>query len=148
MKSEKISENCWLHYDATGAMRSVQLPRGVLLHTCRGVLGRQFADVVIEDGRRCLERFGQCVFMVDATEVTRVSTDFREAVTEWLGTAKADIHFLLQSKMVEMAINVANLVLRKSPVQAYTTVAEWEAVGRKWVATFRRMPLVGPGETS
>lgn len=146
MKTKKLSESSWLHYDASGALRSDPLPQGLLLHTCRGVLGRDFAYVVIEDGKRCLERFGRCVIMVDGVEVTRMSTDFRETVTGWLVTAKqTEIHFLLQSKMVEMAINVANLVaLRKSPVKAYTKVADWEAVGRQSVPAFRRTPLVDP----
>jgi hypothetical protein len=48
--------------------------------------------------------------------------------------------------MVEMALNVANLVMGAQRAKIYLDVEEWEAVGRAEFPSFVRRPLVLPEE--
>lgn len=144
MQRERLGERSWLYYDDRGAMRSDLLGNGVVQQTCRGTFGRELAEVVIADGERCLSESGRCVFLVDGTEATRFTTEFRRSLTTWLAAHPTESHNLVHSKTLEVVMNLANLVLRSSPVRVYSSVEHWEAAGQREVATFRRMPPIPP----
>jgi hypothetical protein len=43
-------------------------------------------------------------------------------------------------------LNVANLVMGSSRAKTYLSVSEWEAAGRREIASFARRPLVVPAD--
>jgi len=104
-----------------------------------------FVPVVKADCERAVRDAGRCVLMVDGLEVKMHTTEFREEMTAWFRENEtAVVHMLVRSPMVQMALNVANLVMGSSRAMTYLTVSEWEAAGRKEIATFARRPLVVP----
>ena len=48
--------------------------------------------------------------------------------------------------MVQMALNVANLVMGSSRAMTYLNVSEWEAAGRRELPSFARRPLIVPSD--
>jgi hypothetical protein len=48
---------------------------------------------------------------------------------------------LIKSRMLEMALNVANLVLGNARARAYFNAEVWESSGRQEVPSFIRRPL-------
>ncbi|NUP11113.1 MAG: hypothetical protein HOW73_34140 [Polyangiaceae bacterium] len=143
METRQLEDGCRLYIDGTSELHARELGRGVLVHSSLGPAPGVFAKVVIDDGERMLKTFGRCVFMVDAFESKRMSTEFREQMTKWL-TANRDrvrVHILLDSKLMEMAINVANLVIGTVTARAYSDVAAWEKAGASEHPGFRRRAI-------
>lgn len=126
-----------------GRLQVCDLGGGVLQHIQVGVAGEEFAEYVILDGKRVIEQHGRCVFFVDSLESTRMTTEFRDQVTDFFrrNRATVTVHILLRSKLLEMAVNVANLVVGMTTCTAYSKVEDWEAAGRREVLGFRRRPF-------
>jgi hypothetical protein len=93
-----------------------------------------------------LRRFNRVVFFVDARESRQMTTEFREQMTAWFAAHKqvATVHMLLHSKLLEMALNVANLATGTATARAYANLASWEAAGQKEVLGFRARELTIP----
>jgi hypothetical protein len=62
-----------------------------------------------------------------------METAFRERMTAFVGAHKQhmEVHMLLRSKLLEMALNIANMVMGSKATHAYANVEEWEALGRQ-----------------
>ena len=113
-------------------------------HVCTGFTFTELAQYVIADGERAIAKTGNCVFLVDTLDSTRMETGFREQMMKWFSERRGKVvaHMLLRSKFVEMAINVANMVVGTSVAKAYSDVGEWERVGKtQFGPTFRRRPM-------
>jgi hypothetical protein len=139
-----MEDGSWLVTEGDSAIQAIELGNGVILHICRGVQTEGHAQHVIADGERLIKTFGRVVFMVDAVESPKMSTGFREQMTNWfrLHRDHATVNMLIRSKMLEMALNVANLVIGRTAARAFSSVAEWERVGQKELPGFRRRPMV------
>lgn len=136
-----------LYYDSGGMVQTHDLKRGVVLHVRRGIMSGGFAPIVKADCEKQVRDAGRCVLMVDGLEVKMHTTEFREEMTAWFSENEtAVVHMLVRSPMVQMALNVANLVMGSSRAKTYLNVAEWEAAGRREVASFARRPLVVPAD--
>jgi hypothetical protein len=123
------------------------LKQGVILHVRRGIMSEGFVPIVKMDCQRQIRDAGRCVLMVDGLDVRMHTTEFREQMTAWFrDNESAVVHMLVRSPMVQMALNVANLVMGSSRAKTYTSVSEWEAAGRREVASFARRPLVVPAD--
>jgi hypothetical protein len=138
-----LPDKSWLYIDDDCVMRSHDLGDGLLLTTCRGIQSDQFAALIISDGTKQLKAHGRCVFMVDATQSSRMTTKFREQMTGWFkdNKGKVRVHMLIKSKLLEMALNVANLIIGMNAARAYSRASEWEAAGRAESPKFRRLAL-------
>jgi hypothetical protein len=147
MKNRSLEDGSILYFDSGGMVQAHDLKRGVLLHVRRGIMSAAFVPIVKADCERAVREAGRCVLMVDGLEVKMHTTEFREEMTAWFREHEtAVVHMLVRSPMVQMALNVANLVMGSSRAMTYLTVSEWEAAGRKEVATFARRPLVVPAD--
>jgi hypothetical protein len=136
-----------LWFDSGGMIQAHDLKRGVLLHVRRGIMTAPFVPVVKADCERAIREAGRCVLMVDGLDVKMHTTEFREEMTAWFrDNETAVVHMLVRSPMVQMALNVANLVMGSSRAMTYLNVSDWEAAGRKEIASFARRPLVVPGD--
>jgi hypothetical protein len=123
------------------------LKRGVVLHTRRGIMSGGFVPIVRADCEKQIRDAGRCVLMVDGLDVKMHTTEFREEMTAWFRENEtAVVHMLIRSPMVQMALNVANLVMGSSRAKTYLSVSEWEAAGRREIASFARRPLVVPSD--
>ena len=121
--------------------------RGVSLHVRRGIMTLDFARQVIEDGERQIRNAGRYVLMVDGAETRMHTTEFREIMTSWFTTHEAArVHMLIRSRMLEMALNVANLMMGNTRARAYFNPEVWEVVGRDEVPSFVRRHLVIPSD--
>jgi hypothetical protein len=106
-----------------------------------------FVPIVKADCERAMREAGRCVLMVDGLELKMHTTEFREEMTTWFRENEgAVVHMLVRSAMVQMALNVANLVMGSSRATTYLQVDDWEAAGRKEIASFARRPLVVPSD--
>ncbi|HEY3494431.1 MAG TPA: hypothetical protein VGK73_07090, partial [Polyangiaceae bacterium] len=106
-----------------------------------------FARHVIEDGERQIRNSGRYVLMVDGSETKMHTTDFREVMTSWFRDHEtAVVHMLIRSRMLEMALNVANLMMGNARAKAYFKADVWEEVGRQEVPSFVKRPLSMPPE--
>jgi hypothetical protein len=143
VKTQVLPDKSWLYIDDDCVMRSHALGDGLLLTTCRGVQSDAFAALIIADGTKQLREHGRCVFMVDATLSSRMTTQFREQMTAWFkdNKGKVRVHMLIKSKLLEMALNVANLIIGMDAARAYSRASEWEAAGRAESPKFRRLAL-------
>jgi len=147
MKNRSLEDGSILYFDSGGMVQAHDLKRGVLLHVRRGIMSAGFVPIVKADCERAVREAGRCVLMVDGLEVKMHTTEFREEMTAWFRENEtAVVHMLVRSPMVQMALNVANLVMGSSRAMTYLTVSEWEAAGRKEIATFARRPLVVPAD--
>jgi hypothetical protein len=123
------------------------LKRGVILHARKGIMSEGFVPIVKTECERQLRDAGRCVLMVDGLDVKMHTTEFREQMTNWFrDNESAVVHMLVRSPMVQMALNVANLVMGSSRAKTYLSVSEWEAAGRREIASFARRPLVVPAD--
>jgi hypothetical protein len=142
MNIQNLEDGSVLYSDGKGAMQVHDFGHGVALHVRRGIIALSFAEHVIADGERHLKRAGRYVLMVDGLETKLHTTDFRESMTAWFREHdKAVVHMLIRSKMLEMALNVANLSLGERRAQVYFDMHVWEAVGRRESPEFGRRPL-------
>jgi hypothetical protein len=145
MNSRKLEDGSTLHFDAQGVMQIHDFGRGVSLHVRRGIMSADFAKHVIADGERQLAAAGRYVLMVDGVETKMHTTEFREVMTAWFRQhEKAVVHMLIKSRMLEMALNVANLVLGDARARTYFNPDVWGSIGRQEVPTFVRRPLALP----
>jgi hypothetical protein len=144
MNSRNLDDGSVLHFDAQGIMQIHDFGRGVSLHVRRGIMTLDFAKHVIQDGERHLRTSGRYVLMVDGAETRMHTTEFREVMTKWFTQHdSAVVHMLIKSRMLEMALNVANLVVG-GRARAYFNPEVWESIGRQEVPSFIRRPLVLP----
>lgn len=142
MKTKSLSDGSVVHFDAQGIMQVHDFGGGVSLHVRRGIMTGEFAAYVIEDGERQLQKFGRYVLMVDGVETKMHMTEFREIMTNWFRDHEtAVVHMLIRSKMLDMALTVANLAMGSTRAFAYVDQDTWEAVGRREARAFKRMPL-------
>lgn len=142
MDIQNLEDGSRWYADDMGMLHSYTLGKGVVVHVCKGVSSEALAKPILEDGERQLREFGRCVFMVDASESRRMTTEFRDKVTGWLGAHKERVvaHLLIRSKLMEMAINVANLVIGGATARAYSSADEWKRAGIAELPTFRTRP--------
>jgi hypothetical protein len=85
--------------------------------------------------------------MVDGVEAKMHTTEFREIMTNWFRDREtAVVHMLIRSKMLDMALTVANLAMGSTRAMAYVDVDVWEATGRREAREFERRPLVSSAE--
>lgn len=143
MRVKVLADKSWLYIDDDCIMRTHDVGDGVLLSGCRGVQSESFAARIIGDGTQQLEKHGRCVFMVDATESSRMTTGFREQMTSWFKTnqGRVRVHMLIRSKLLEMGLTVANLAIGMTAAKAYSNAVAWESAGRSESPRFRRLPL-------
>lgn len=147
LKFLRLADESLLWHDAQGLNLIYDFGRGVALHVRRGIISGKFAQTVIKDGERHLAESGRFVLMVDGAEARMHTTDFRETMTSWFRAHEAaTVHMLIRSKVLEMALNVANLALGNRRARAYFDVNLWEAAGRGFVPSFERRPLSLPPE--
>jgi hypothetical protein len=143
LQTRVLPDKSWLYVGDDCVMRTHELGDGLLLSTCRGIQSDAFAALIIADGTKQLKQHGRCVFMVDATRSSRMTTQFREQMTAWFkdNKGKVRVHMLIKSKLLEMALNVANLIIGMDAARAYSRASEWEAAGRAESPKFRRLNL-------
>ena len=147
MKTRRLEDGSVLYFESGGMIQAHDLKRGVLLHVRRGIMSGAFVPIVKADCERQMRESGRCVLMVDGLDVKMHTTEFREEMTAWFADHEtAVVHMLVRSPMVQMALNVANLVMGSSRAKTYVNVAEWEAAGRSELASFARRPLVVPND--
>jgi hypothetical protein len=142
MQAHNLDDGGAVYFDAQGVLQIHDFGRGVSLHVRRGIMTVDFARYVIEDGNRQIRTSGRYVLMVDGAETKMHTTEFREVMTNWFRDNKtAVVHMLIKSRMLEMALNVANLVLGNARARAYFNPQVWESIGRQEVPSFIRRPL-------
>jgi hypothetical protein len=147
MKTRRMEDGSILYFETGGMVQAHDLKRGVLLHVRRGIMSEGFVPIVKADCERQVRESGRCILMVDGLDVKMHTTEFREAMTAWFrDNETAVVHMLVRSPMVQMALNVANLVMGSSRAKTYLSLAEWEAAGRREIASFARRPLVVPAD--
>src|SRR5688572_1022162 len=149
MNTRRMEDGSVLYFEPGGMIQAHDLKRGVLLHARRGIMSANFVPIVKADCERQLLDAGRCVLMVDGLDVKMHTTEFREEMTAWFHHHEnAVVHMLVRSPMVQMALNVANLVMGSSRAKTYLKVTDWEAAGRREIASFARRPLVVPADLS
>jgi hypothetical protein len=147
MKTHRMGDGSVLYFDSGGMIQSHDLKHGVVLHARRGIMSGGFVPIVRADCEKQIHAAGRCVLMVDGLDVKMHTTEFREDMTAWFRENEtAVVHMLIRSPMVQMALNVANLVMGSSRAKTYLSVSEWEAAGRREIASFARRPLVVPAD--
>jgi hypothetical protein len=149
MKTKRLPDGSVVYVDPQGIMQVHDFGGGVSLHVRRGIMTGDFAPYVIQDGERQIQKYGRFVLMVDGVEAKMHTTEFREAMTTWFRDHETGtVHMLIRSKMLDMALTVANLALGSARAKAYVEVDVWEAVGRREARTFKRMPLVSTADAT
>jgi hypothetical protein len=130
-------------------MRFYDLAPNMNLHVCSGLMVPEFAALVIADCERKLKSCDRLITMVDSYESKQMSTPFREQMTRWFPAVKGRFvgNLLIRSKLIELAINIANMVVGTPVAKAFSHIPDWEAVGRQVVPGFKRRPLVLPAPT-
>ena len=147
MNTRHLDDGSVLYFDGQGVMQVHDFGRGVSLHARRGIMTDAFAKYVIEDGERHIRTSGRYVLMVDGAETKMHTTEFREVMTTLFREHDtAVVHMLIKSRMLEMALNVANLVLGNGRARAYFNAEVWESIGRQEVPSFIRRPLAVPAD--
>jgi hypothetical protein len=146
MESTRLSDGSTLHVAARGRLRLATGGRGACLATCEGDQVGEFGKLVARVGDELIAAHGRCVFLVDSFDSPRMDTEFREVMTAWfrrqMSQVPATAHVLLRSKLIEMAVHVANLVTGSRFAFPYTNIVEWEAFGKTEMGPgFRRRPL-------
>jgi hypothetical protein len=137
-----------IYYCPRGVMRSFYLGPAVIQSVCWGLQSEALARFVIAEGEQRLQSAGRCVYMVDATMSNQMSTEFRDQMTAFFRKNKGRVfvNMLIKSRLLEMALNVANLVIGMNAAHAYSNLGDWLAVGRREVPDFRKRELDLPDE--
>lgn len=133
-----------LYRTASAQLRIKNLAPHVTHHTVAGVGTLELFEPISRDARRILESEGRCVFIVDAYDQSAIRVELREALTTFFKEQKGrdfKAAMLVQSKLVEMAASVANLLTGVSFISVYSDVRSWEAFGKQHVPGFARHPL-------
>jgi hypothetical protein len=147
MNVRRLDDGSTLYSDGQGLIQSFPAANGVVYHVRRGIIGGEFVKYVIADCERALGTAGNCVLMVDGAETKMHTTEFRDALTQWFRKHEAaTVHMLIRSRMLEMALNVANMVMGNSRAKVYYDAAEWEAAGRQVLPSFARRALELPSD--
>ena len=147
MKNRVLANGSVLHFDAKGVMQSHVLAPGVLLHVRQGIMSGDFAKVVVGECDQQIADAKRLVLMVDGLETTMHTSEFREIMTAWFKWhPQAVVHMLSRSPMIKMSLATANMQMGADRALTYYDVADWEAVGRTAVRTFRRRPLELPAD--
>lgn len=145
IKMRRLPDGSTLFTSPTGVMQTHELGRGVILHVRSGTMDLAFARRAREHCQQQMQNHGRCVLMVDGARTKMHTTEFREMMTRWfMDNPAAIVHMLVGSPMVQMALNVANLVMGAHRANTYLDVAEWEAVGRREAPGFTQKPLADP----
>lgn len=145
MKIRHLKDGSTVYFDEQGALQAHEFGKGVVLHTRQGVMHVDFAKYVIQQGERQIRDARRFLLMVDASDARMHTTEFREVTTDWFKKHEgATVHMLTRSRMLQMALNVANLALGGQRAMTYTDVNAWEAVAKREVPSFTRRPLVIP----
>jgi hypothetical protein len=144
----RLGENSVFFCDERCSMQSWYLGKGVVLSTVRGLQSDELAPLILEEAEAQLRRFNRVVFFVDARESRQMTTAFREQMTAWFAAHKevATVHMLLHSKLLEMALNLANLATGTATARAYANLASWEAAGQKEILGFKARELTIPDD--
>jgi hypothetical protein len=139
---EKMKDGSVLLRAGNSMCQMIDLGKGVSLHTCRGIVLAAFASHVVADGTRQLEAHERWVVMVDMLDSKSFETGFRETLNNWLKEHPgATAHLLIKSKLLEMAVSLANFFTGRGAAKAYTRVEEWIGAGKREVINFRRRPI-------
>lgn len=149
MKTKSLPDGSVVVFDAQGIVQIHDFGNGVSLHVRRGIMTGDFAKYVIEDGERQLKNFGRYVLMVDGVETKMHMTEFREVMTNWFRDHEtAVVHMLIRSKMLDMALTVANLAMGSTRAFAYVEPDTWETIGRREARGFKRRPLAAMADVT
>lgn len=147
IKVRRLPDGGILYTSPSGAMQTHELGRGVILHVRSGTMDLAFAHRAREHCQQQMLNHGRCVLMVDGSKTKMHTTEFRELMTRWfIDNPDAVVHMLVGSPMVQMALNVANLVMGAHRAHTYLDAAEWEAVGRREAPKFSQKPLAKEAE--
>jgi len=146
--SRDLGPESVLHYGEFCVMQTWRVGNGVVHSTVRGVQSADFAELVIAEGEAQIRRHKRVVFLVDARDSRQMTTEFRERMTAWFRAHKpeATVHMLLHSKLLEMALNLANLAIGAAAAKAYSSEAAWEAEARKEVPGFKGRKIEIPAD--
>lgn len=101
---------------------------GLVKVSYRGLATRDFAEHVTRELELILPRDRRLEVFVDAGALRSYHSDFRKEWTAWMLKHKAQldgVHILFHSRVVEMGINIANVVLGDF-IKAYPKRADFE----------------------
>ena len=133
METKHLDDGSILCRTTRGALQIWALKKGLVQVTCVGIQDAEFVGPVITSGELAISTHGRCVYMVDALDSPRMDTEFREQVSGWIlkrrGANGVHAHLLQQSRLIEMAINIANMFATTPIANGYTDVDKWVAVG-------------------
>ena len=148
MDRRQLADNKWLYYGEGAFCESTIHPNGVVISVCRGPQVGDMAPLVIAEGEGQITAYGKCLFFVDAYDSPQMKPAFREQMTSWFkkNRGKVTVDMLIKSKLLEMALNVANLMIGDPAAHTYSDIARWEEVVRRHVPSFRRRPLELPAD--
>lgn len=140
-----LEDGSTIYADERGVMQMHDFGNGVSLHVRRGIIALDFAKHVVADGERQIRAAGRYVLMVDGLETKLHTTEFRELMTAWFQRHEtAVVHMLIRSRMLEMALNVANMAMGDRRARVYFDAEKWTAIGKREAPSFARLPLVEP----
>jgi hypothetical protein len=144
----QMEDGSRIHYSSLGAGRTYDLGKGVLYSVAVGPQAEGYAPLIIADGEEQLRKHGRCIYMVDSRLSNQMSTGFRDQMTAFFkaNRGKVSVNMLIKSRLLEMGLNVANLIIGMRAAKAYSNVNEWEAVGRREIAGFKLRPLELPDD--
>jgi hypothetical protein len=114
--------------DARGSARLERLGPGALLFVCTGYLSAEFYAPMVEPAAREVRATGRLTMFVDGWELRSVDPAFREAWTEWFKSHREHfrMRLLVQSKLMVMAANLANLFSGSTVIKTYANIGLWE----------------------
>lgn len=134
-----------IHVTPGGAIRVERLAPTVVLHTVNGVGTMGFYRPIVESCEAVLAEHGKLVVLIDSWDQVRIETDFREALTKYLQEKKNDdcsALMLVQSKLIQMAMSVMNMLTGRSYFETFANVEQWERRCREHFPGLRRHPIV------
>jgi hypothetical protein len=125
--SQKLPDGTTVFTHPTGTtMKVTHFPNGVAVHTCHGNSLPELAPIVIADCDDLIRAHGKCTVFVDGRNTLQMFPEFRLQMTAFFKSAgdKVSVHFLQNSKLLVMAVSIANLALRHK-VSAYSDYGKW-----------------------
>lgn len=134
-----------IHVTSDGAIRVERLAPTVVLHTVNGVGNMDFYRPIVESCDEVLAEHGKLVVLIDSWDQVRMETDFREALTKYLQDKKdhdCSALMLVQSKLIQMAMSVMNMLTGRSYFETFANIEQWESRCGEHVRGMRRRPLV------
>lgn len=141
----QLNDGSVVFFNSEAVVQVYDLSTGVVLALCQGLQTEDFAPHIIHILRCHIIDVGHCCVMVDAEASKMMTTGFREAMTAWFrANEQVSVHMLVQSRLLEMGLSVANLAMKTPRAHAYSKREEWEAAGRRELPSFRSRPLALP----